>query len=44
MIFHIPLRDLKLFSAADLDGLPEAELVQIGPLKPWRINKGKAPL
>lgn len=27
MIFHIPLRDLKLFSAGGLEGLPEAELV-----------------
>ena len=26
MIFLIPLRDLKLFSAGGLDGLPEAEL------------------
>jgi len=27
MIFHIPLRDLKLFSAGSLEGLPEADLV-----------------
>ena len=27
MIFHIPLRDLKLFSAGGLEGLSEAELV-----------------
>ena len=27
MIFHIPLRDLKLFSAGGLEGLTEAELV-----------------